>query len=378
MGPRRRLLFLGFVTFALAACASKSPDRPAPVPTVQVDDATCAAQLETLAVIEGNPLWMAGLAAAPDGTLYFVRSGTELDGVFALDPGGTAPRRLTPADAFVSGQQIWVEGDNVLLHDYGKLQSVPRAGGPATLVTRVASDTDFETLATAAALDATDLYVGLSRFAADGEHQEMWRAPRDGSPPQLLYSGLTAETPGFWNASLVLDGDSIYIGATSTPDDGYGGLFRMPKAGGPPTKLRRAAFGIDGTIARVGADLYSTPFYGNLTRFPLDPTLAPTVISGVGGAFRLAFDESAAYAAFFHDVPDAAHHVIHSRLTFARVPSGVETVTRTACTEARDFPPNLGWAPLAMALDASYLYALLRDADASNSDGRFEIVRMRR
>jgi hypothetical protein len=371
-----------------ASCRSGGPTpSSAPGPAIAVDPKTCEASVETLATIDGSgTMLVRHLTAAPDGTVYYLRDDIyDQGGIYAIDPGGGAPRRIS---TYAFGDRVWVDGDSLLVANFGKIVVVPRAGGDAQNVGAIPNADaigDAWPDADAHAFDGQHVYiVAMTRIHGGGERNDVWRIPKKGGDAELLFSSTEDTYNGLWMGQLTFDADSLYIGAGGPEKDAVGVLMRMPKSGGTPQVLRTNAYDpITRALVLFDTDLYAPAFYGPLTRWPLDPSAPATVIEGAdrksGDTVGLVADGAGAYVAVLtHDETNEAVKSIHARTAFARIPNGVEHTTSIGCTEGRDFPPNLGWNVTTMALDPTHLYALAYDVDRPHDSRRFVILRMAR
>jgi hypothetical protein len=360
----------------VAACGSTSPAPPPPPrPEIAIDPTTCESTVETIATIDGTAATLVqAMAIAPDGTVYFAREDVhDQGGLFAIEPGGGTPRRIS---TFGFVKRMWTDGDSILIADFDKVYRVPRTGGDAVPIGAIPhGDASTGPLASTHAFDGAFVYLAAMTLLDDGHQKnDLWRIPKEGGAAELLFTSNDAQYDGLWNGEIVLDDASLYIGASGAAEQSYGVLMKLPKTGGTPEILRANAFDpAVKALALFGTDLYA-PSYGKVTRWPLDPSLAPTTIEHSGVLERVVADASGAYAAFFTSDP-ADQKSFRTREAFARIPNGVEHTTSLGCTAGSDGP---GWYIEALYLDATHLYALASDDDHSVDARRYAIFRMPR
>jgi hypothetical protein len=151
-----------------------------------------------------RPIWASSSLAARNGVVVVALGATR-------SPGGTIPAQLL---------------------------SVPRSGGPTTLL--ATSPADIDSLA----LDATNVYwIEASSFGTDIAHYDgrIRSAPLNGGPPVVLAGQLLGPS------TLVLVGSTLFweTGPTASPVAGTppvaGGLWSMPVGGGQPTSVEPRA-----------------------------------------------------------------------------------------------------------------------------------------
>jgi hypothetical protein len=373
MQPSRLLLASALL---VAACGSTSPAPPPPPrPEIAVDPATCEARAETIAAIDGTgATTLDAMAVASDGTVYFSRyDQRELAGLYALDPGGGAPRRISPSSSVEFANRLWIDGDSILVAGFGIVYRVPRAGGDAAQIGAIPDAlTAPGPLSSAHAFDGAYVYVGAMTFLhGGGQKNDVWRIPKSGGDAQLLFTSNDAQYNGLWNAAIAFDDTSLYLGASAPSELGDGVLMKMPKTGGTPVVLHTNAYdSLVNALVLTGTDLYAPPLYGKLTRWPLDPSAPSTVIESDGYVNSLIGDGAGTYVAL--RTPDPNAKSFAERVAIVRVPNGVEHTTSIGCTDARR------WFVRSMGLDATHVYALAWDDDLGSDSNRYEILRVPR
>lgn len=331
-----------------------------PHPAITIDAPSCERALETIATIESatpNQVEVFGLAVGADGTAYFSRWGGPPGeaGIYAV-ARGAAPRWISP---LLDVARLFVDGDTLVVGGLGStVYSVPTRGGDPTVLSQapVPQGEHERPLSHAWALDATWAYAFTTGYGP--MPNKLWRFPRAGGAPELLFESADKQYQASWNSSLMLDGDALDF--VSYDSDGAtvaatGGLMQIPKTGGTPFLLRpdvRPLGSPDWTV-RVGDTFYGTGYRQALTAFARDGS-APRAIDGVDGwaaaVQRTIGDAQSAYAAILTGPPDAL------RTAFARLPSGDEHTAATACTAGGS--DDSAFEPTDMALDASHVYAL--------------------
>lgn len=336
----------------LAASCGGSVSAP-PHAAITIDAPACEHGLETIATIDSptpSSVRLAGLAVGADGTVYFSRWGAGADpGIYAIAPGGT-PRRISP---LVDVAKLFVERDTLVVAGRsGTLYSLPTGGGDPTTLSKLPIPIGHEPpLTDTWALDATWAYT----FALDygDKPHKLWRLPRAGGSPELLFESADKQYQANWMSSLMVDGDALDF-TTWDGDAKVGGLMQVPKTGGTPALLLPDARPLgtpDGTV-RVGDTFYATFSTYGLTAFLRDGS-TPRPIEGDGGSaavVRTIGDAQSAYAAILTASPDA------QRTAFVRLPSGDEHTTATGCTATAS--GDMAISLEAMALGPTHVYAL--------------------
>jgi hypothetical protein len=364
MATRRlRLSFLLAPITCFAACGGGGAPSG---PRIDVDASSCEARLETLLTLKeasAGSLDIRAIAVGDDGTVYFNRLAVprETAGVYAIRQGKGDPIQIAPAsDDLDLADRMWVDGSTLLFATVGRLFTLPTSGGTPSLVSQIplqqpASD---GLLVDAYGLDATSLYVGATYNAFTSPRFELYRLPRAGGDAVLVASSADPAFNFAWAASIQLDVTNVYLAATAGKIDGP--LMRVPKTGGAfAVSLPEVEVGLSQSLVLSGTDFYSADLAGGITRYPADPSAAPVAIGGLdvhyAGASGLIGDASGVYAGLIIDPS-------HVRAALAAVPAGDERTTLLGCTPPAAAGDN-GYGVLAMAMDATHLYALAADFD---------------
>ncbi len=320
---------------------------PPPASSVPASPRDCESSLQTLLVADGAR----GLAAAPDGTLYFSQSApADKTGVFARTPDGSRLKELS-SDQDV--RQILLDGTDLLLVSRD-IRRLPAAGGSSTLVV----GHDGWDVITMARLDATHLF--FSTWSSGTRAPSLKRVPRAGGEIETLLS-FSASTYTLNMSSFDLGDDRIFL-------RGGGAIYSMPKSGGTPVVFHENA---SVSLLVTTKDSVFSDGPSSLFRSAYDPAVAPVRVAlpdpGTWvdyGPLKAVADDVAAYVAFerFNTAP--------GRVMFARLPREGEAISAIGCTSGDGDPEGTQ----SMALDGRYLYAVL----ASNRGTGARIVRMPR
>lgn len=168
------------------------------------------------------------LALGDDG-VYFTKG----DGVWRVDQGGGEAQQIAQIDAAGSialdGEDVYVKTAGVTGDPNVRVLSVPKAGGPATLVAEMPQEYAY----TSQEVAARDGYVYWLNSSAG----TVSRAPSGGGPEEDLLTGIADPM------SLLADGASLYV--TVRGKDGGSmddrAVIKVPVGGGAPVFVAHGA-----------------------------------------------------------------------------------------------------------------------------------------
>jgi hypothetical protein len=355
-----------------------------PAPTITVDRATCEPGLTTLAVVDRPSATVSDLAAAADGTTFFLDEDGDpsFTGIFAVAPSGGTPRRISD---FGLGLRVWVDGETLWIATADALYAMPLAGGKPTLVSQIPAPNATTTAATdlqvgAFAFDSASLYAMAKRTG--GATLQIWRLPRAGGPPDLLFQSTDPAQRGTFLGPLAQDAEGLYFLENERTGAPPGPFVRLPKGGGTPAPVRSDIGWSPSMMVVQGASLYGDGMAVHsftdspLGRLALDGGGPPTRILGVGAGLveAMVADDAGAFVAFRVGLESDR---VAQPLAVAALPRGTEREVASGCTQISD--AGFVGTATAMALDPTYAFALLQEFTSSpTAHDRYTIVRVLR
>jgi hypothetical protein len=146
--------------------------------------------------------------------------------VMVMPKAGGTPQVLAPA-----GQPRGIADDGAYIYWTNQTDStvmrVPKAGGTPQVLTTVVE------LPLSVVVDATDVYFNTDVSGPMGQATgKLYRAPSAGGTASMIASGVPAQAPDIY--ALALNSTSVFWLLSGVSG---GGLYMMPKAGGPPVVL---------------------------------------------------------------------------------------------------------------------------------------------
>jgi len=251
--------------------------------------------------------------AVDDSTVYWANY---LGSINKVDKNGGTPAELV---ANASSSTLLLDAGNIYYCNSGDIYKVPTGGGTPVVV----ADLDKGGFCDSIARDATHLYWVYYSYQGTASSGAVMRVPVEGGAPEIveavadsLYAVAVDDANVYWTQPGGLRSKAKAGGTVNSLASGTGfinapitrnatdlffrgsanALYRLPKAGGAPTKLA-ANVGLVMTLAVDSDHLYSTNNDpgGAVARVPLSGGTQETIATDPEGVRGLALDATHVY-----------------------------------------------------------------------------------